>query len=95
MTDLKHLKRLATATRKLDDTARAVRLLEIMSLSNWKIYSAGERKQIFRALADERDTLRRRNKEVERIHAYKANNPKGDCHGNLPQCLKCEIKATL
>ena len=95
MTDLDHLQRLAIATRKLDDTARSVRLLEVMSQSNWKIYSAGERKQIFRALANERDTLRRQNKAVERIHTYKANNDKKETRGNIPECLKCQIDTSL
>lgn len=80
------LKRLTAATSKLDDTARTVRLLELISQSNWKIYSASEKKQIFRALAEQRDTLRRHNKDVERIVAY--NNNERVCRGNLPQGLK-------
>jgi hypothetical protein len=88
MIDLKYYQKLGKATLKADNASRTVRLLQVMSQSNWKIYSASERKQIFRALSDQRDTLRRRNKDVERIHAYKANNPTGECRGNLPQGLK-------
>lgn len=73
MTDLKHYQRLGAATLKADNAARAVRLLQVMSQSNWKIYSAGERKQIFRALADQRDTLRRLNKQCENLRTYKHN----------------------
>lgn len=95
MTDTKHFQRLAAATLKLDNTARTVRLLEIMSQSNWRIYSASERKQMFRALSNERDTLRRHNKAVERIHAYKNNNDKRETRGNIPKGLKGETKAPL
>lgn len=88
--------RLAIATRNLDNTARTVRFLEIMSQSNWKIYSASERKQMFRALANERDTLRRHNKAVERIHTYNSVNDKSETRGgNRPQCLKGKSKTSL
>ena len=84
MTDIKHYQRLGAATLKADNAARAVRLLQVMSQSNWKIYSGGERKQIFRALADQRDKLRRLNHKVESIVKYKANNPRGKTRGNNP-----------
>ena len=84
MSELKHYQRLGAATLKADNAARAVRLLQVMSQSNWKIYSASERKQIFRALAEQRDTLRRLNAQVTKIVKYKAINPKGETRGNKP-----------
>jgi hypothetical protein len=82
MSDLKHYQRLGAATLKADNASRTVRLLQVMSQSNWKIYSASERKQIFRALAEQRDTLRRLNTQVQNIVKYKNNNPKGETRGN-------------
>ena len=84
MSDLKHYQRLGAATLKADNASRTVRLLQVMSQSNWKIYSASERKQIFRALAEQRDTLRRLNAQVTKIVKYKNNNPKGETTGNKP-----------
>ena len=82
MSELKHYQRLGAATLKADNAARAVRLLQVMSQSNWRIYSASERKQIFRALAEQRDKLRRLNTQVTNIVKYKSNNPKGETRGN-------------
>lgn len=83
MTDIKHYHKLAQATHKADNAARTVRLLQSMgNSSNWKIYSASERKQIFRALDAQRDTLRRFNKAVDRIVSFRKNNPLGETRGN-------------
>jgi hypothetical protein len=82
MIDLKYYQKLGKATLKADNASRTVRLLQVMSQSNWKIYSASERKQIFRALAEQRDTLRRLNAQVQNIVKYKNVNPKGETRGN-------------
>ena len=86
MTDLDHLQRLATATLKAEKAERALNLLNAMTSAHWRRLASTERRQIYRAIADQRDTLRRLNTKVDRIIAYKNNERV--CRGNLPQGLK-------
>ncbi len=76
MTDLDHLQRLASATLKAERAERALNLLNAMTSADWRRFASTERRQIYRAIADQRDTIRRLNSKVDRIVTYK-NNMKG------------------
>jgi len=83
MTDLKHFQKLATATRNAENAERALSLLNDFISANWRRFNSGERRQIYKAIAAQRDKIRRLNTKVDHIIIYKANNPNGETRGNF------------
>ena len=70
---IKQLYRIGQATRKAENAERALNLLNAMTSANWKKLTSTERRQIYRAIADQRDTLRRLNKQCENLQTYSHN----------------------
>ena len=82
MIDEKYAYTLGLATLKAENAERALSLLEDFTKAVWKRYASGERKQIYRAIANQRDKIRRLNVKVDMIVTYMRNNPTGRILGN-------------
>lgn len=66
----RQLQRLGEATIKAENAERALKLLDGFTQASWRHFTSTERRQIYRAIADQGDTVRRLNKKVDRLLTY-------------------------